>query len=125
MQDRGDARFCGRLQPFRISGKSQQCICGRPEQEREDLARVAVGEAVQLARQGEDEVKVVDGQNAIQTRLDPSGLFQGLALRTMPISAGIIGRLFEAAGGAAVEMTAERRGSAGDEGADCALLSHG
>jgi hypothetical protein len=78
---------------------------------------------VQFAGQREDEVEIVDGQDALKAGLDPTGLIERLTLGTVAISAGVVGRRLEAAVRAAVQVAAERRCPARDDGACNVVLA--
>ena len=63
--------------------------------------------------QGEDDVEVFHGQQILGTRLHPVARRRSLALRAVPVFAGIIGDVLVATFGAARHMPAERFGPAG------------
>jgi hypothetical protein len=125
MQDGGDAKLGVFAEPLRVGGQGQERVGGRSEQECEDRGSVVAGQTVQLAGDGEDEVEVVDWQDALDASLDPAGLIERLALRTMAISARVVGGRLESAGGAEVEMAAERGRPARDDGACNVVLAFG
>src|SRR5450759_2145895 len=95
MQDSGDAKLGVFAQPLRVGGQGQERVGGRSEQECEDLGSVVAGETVQLTGDGEDEVEVVDWQDALEASLDPAGLIERLALRAMAIPARVVGGRLE------------------------------
>ena len=68
-------------------------------------------------------MEVVDWQDALKATLDPAGLVERLAFRTMAIPARIVGRRLEAAVGADVEMAAERGRPTRDDGACNVVLA--
>ncbi len=63
-------------------------------------------------RQSKDIVEIRHGQDLGLSVLDPLRFFQALALRAMPVAAGIVGMLLEAARVALLHMTAQIRGPA-------------
>jgi hypothetical protein len=130
-EDRGTVRCDPRprpaalAEPLRVGGQGQGGRGGRFEQQFENRGSVIEGETVQLTGQGEDDVKIVNGQNALQTSLDPSSLPERLAFWTMPVSARVVGWPLEATGGAEVKMPAQRSRPARDEIAHDGLLARG
>ena len=65
-----------------------------------------------------------DGQDSLALFVEPPGLVESLALRTVPVATGIVRRPLVAAVLADVHMPAENGGSAGlDAPHDLALLS--
>ena len=65
------------------------------------------------ARHGEHDVEIRHRQQFGLARLQPFGARQALALRAMPVAAGVVGVANEAAIGALLGMAAERRRAAG------------
>ena len=65
---------------------------------------------------GEYDVVVLDGQEMLLLSLKPAELPAALALGAMPIPARVVGDLAVIAAVALVEVTAERRGAAVDDG---------
>jgi hypothetical protein len=63
-------------------------------------------------RQCEDDMDVRHGQKVPAPRLEPAVAGVGLALRTMPVPARVIGDGLIVATGACIDMSAERRCSA-------------
>ena len=84
----------------------QQTVDGRLVLER-DLGR--------RRRQGEDDVEIGDRQQLGFARRQPLRPRRALTLRTMPISARIVGDARQPAIVAALDMTAERRRAAGGD----------
>src|SRR5271165_1626869 len=70
----------------------------------------------EFVRQGEDDVEVRYGQQLSRTRGQPLGARVPLALGTVPIAARVEGDGLMAAASALVEMTAQCRGAAADDG---------
>src|SRR5450759_1592898 len=125
MQHGGDAKLCTLSEPLRVGRQGQERVGGSAEQEGEDRGSVVAGEAVQLAGDGEHEVKVVDGQDALEAGLDPAGLVERLTLGAVAISARVVGGRLETAGGAEVEMAAERGRPTRDDGVCNVVLARG
>ena len=67
----------------------------------------------------------MNGQDALQARLDPTSLTERLALGTVAIPARVIGGRLKAAAGTPVEMAAERGCPARNDGACSVLLGRG
>jgi hypothetical protein len=82
------------------------------EQEVEDRLPVLERERCDLVGQGEHDVEVVRGQHALHAFLDPRCLGEGLAFRTVSISAGVVRGPGERAPVADVDVPAELRGPA-------------
>lgn len=62
---------------------------------------------IQIRRNGEDYMEILDRKQVLSTSLDPSFFFQGLAFGTVPVPAGVIGYLQMAAVIALILMTAK------------------
>src|SRR5208337_2326919 len=79
-----------------------------------DHALVLVGDVAQLARQRVHDVKVRDRQQLRFAISQPSARRRSLALRTMPVAAGVVSDVRMAAGRvlAACDVAAERRRAA-------------
>ena len=69
-------------------------------------------ERVELGGEGEDDVVMADGQDALGPCLDPRRLGQGLAVGAMAIAARVVHRHLVMALGAGVEMPSRRCGAA-------------
>jgi hypothetical protein len=94
--------FCHVVQRFR-NGRKEQTI-GQPW--------IRTEESMELIRDGEDDVVVLDGKKMLLLRGEPAELLEALTLRTVPISTRIVGDLPKPAAITFVEVTAEGRGAA-------------
>jgi hypothetical protein len=70
-----------------------------------------MGEGPQRGGQREDDVKVVRRQEAGEALLDPLCLAQALALGTVTVATGVVGRTLVPAGVAHVHVPAQRSGA--------------
>src|SRR5207302_8933171 len=96
-------------EPLRIVSEREEGLGRGAQQERKDLPPMRERERSERRRQGEDDVEVVDVEDARHALLDPPGLREALALRTVPIATRVVGGSFEAAARAHVEVAAEGR----------------
>jgi hypothetical protein len=78
------------------------------KQNRKDRLPVTEGNRIQLMRQSKDIVEIRHGQKLGLSVFDPPCLCQALALRAMPVAAGVVCMLLEAARVALLYMTAKR-----------------
>ena len=99
---------------------------GGSEQDPIDLAQVGASDGPQLGGQGEHEVRIRDGQGAVDLLGDPLLLALALALRAGSVAARVVGGPGVVAGVAAVEMAAKSSRPAVDHGPHrpALLLSH-
>ena len=97
-----------RAQMLRIGGDGGQRLGGGPEQEVVDGGLVLERDGADRGRQGEDDVVVGNRQQLGLAVFEPSPRRRGLALRAMPIAAGIVGDAFVRAVLAALDVSAER-----------------
>ena len=101
----------------------QQCLGHGAKQDAVDDARVLQRQGAELMRQREHDMKVGDGQQVAQSLVEPLGSRRGLALRAMPIAAGVVGHLAMAALVALKHVAAQSLGAAGcDVGENPPLL---
>lgn len=70
---------------------------------------------MQLLRDGEDDVEVLDGEQILHPALEPLGLLEGLTLRAVAVPAGVVGDLPMPAAVAHLDVAAEGGGPAGDD----------
>jgi len=105
-----------------ILGKGGECRCGGAEQEIVDNPRSVERERTELVGQGEDDMEVVDGQQIGAAGLEPVGLSQGLTLRAMAISTGMVDGAPVPAAVTGFEMTAQGCSSTLTQGADHLVL---
>jgi hypothetical protein len=108
----------------RIAREGLERVDGALKQQGVDEARTVLSECVERMGQREDDVKVRDRQQLRAAGLDPAGLGQRLALRTVSVAAGVVDGPRGAAAVAALEMAAERRRATGLDRAQRAVL-HG
>jgi hypothetical protein len=100
-----------------ISGNDPQRLGRRPEQDGVDHRLVLEGDLGDRGRQGEGDVEVGHRQQLSLSRREPVGTGLPLALRAVPVAAGVVGVADEAAVRAALDMTAQRRRPAQLDGA--------
>ena len=96
-----------------VGGDGAQRLGGGPEQDGVDHALVLERDLGRRRRQGEDDMEVRHRQQFGLTRFEPFGARQALALRAMPVAAGVVGAADQAAIAALLDMAAERRRAAG------------
>ena len=98
---------------LRIGGDLQQCRGAGAEQEIVNDLLVLQRQPREFMRKREDHMEVADGQQFFAALRQPVVAGVGLALRTMPVAAGVVrdGRAV-AAPGTTVQMSAERRRAA-------------
>jgi hypothetical protein len=82
---------------LRIASEGEEGLGGRPHQQGKHLAAVREGERSQSGREREDDVEVVDVDDAPHPLVDPAGLGEALALRTVSVAARVVGGSLEAA----------------------------
>ena len=102
-----------RAQMLRVGGDRGQRLGGGPEQEVVDGGLVVERDGADRRRQGEDDVIVGNRQQLRLAVFEPLPRRGGLALRAMPVAAGIVGDAFVRAVLAALDMAAERGGPTG------------
>ena len=95
-----------------IGGDGQQRLGRRVEQQVVDHRLVLVGDGGDRGRQREDDVEVADRQQIGLARGEPVPRRRALALRAVPVAAGVVGDPAVAAVLAAHDMAAERRAAA-------------
>ena len=96
------------------------------KQDAVDNARVLKRQGTELMRQREHDMKVDHGQRVAQPLVEPLGSCRGLALRAMPVAAGVVGHLAVAALVALKHVAGQSLGAAGcDVGENPALLGRG
>ncbi len=81
VQHHGDTDFA--TEPARIAAELEQGLRGGFEQQVVDESGVALGERIEVMRECENEVPVVDVEESAALLLDPAGLFESLALGAM------------------------------------------
>ena len=101
-------------QPARVGGERVKRIRHGAEQQLVERARIAPRQPVDRVRQGKHQMEVRHRQQLPPPRREP-GLFGARpALRAVPVAAGMVQVAQRAAVIAALDMSAERRGAAGD-----------
>ncbi len=112
----GDEADLG-AEPARVRGEHHHCLGGGLEQDGVDSGLVLEGDHRDLRRQREDDVEVGNRKEFSLARGEPSCTGRSLALRTVPVAAGVVGDPRHAAVVAGLDVTAERPRPARD---DCA-----
>ena len=97
-------------------GDLLQRLCGGLEQDAVDDLAILPGDSRDLLWHREDDVEVLDRQELGLPLLQPFRPCQGLALRAMAVSAGVVGDLSVPALAALGDVTAQGRSAAIDEG---------
>jgi hypothetical protein len=98
-------------QMFGIGSDGGQGLgCGSKQNVVDDLF-VLVSDGSDLFRDGENDMKIVRGEDFGHSLLDPLGTREGLALWAMAVPAAVIARPFVTTAVAAFEMTAESCGA--------------
>ena len=111
--------------PSRVAAElAQRGRCGG-EQQFIDCARIALGERVELVRQGEDEVEVGHRQELGAPSGEPAFLRQRLALGAVAVAAGVVDVVGLAAVIAAADLTPQGGGAAALDRAQRAVLHPG
>ena len=80
-----------RAEMLRVGGDRGQRLGGGPEQEVVDGRLVLEGDVADLGRQGEDDVIVGNRQQLRLAVCEPSSRRRRLALRAVPVAAGVVG----------------------------------
>src|SRR5438552_17546014 len=110
MQDQGHANL--RAEMLRVGGDGAQRLRGELEQQVIDHRLVVVGDGADRRRQGEHQVVIVQRQEVGLPGLEPTARGTCLALRAMPVAAGVVGDLHLRAGMATQYMSSQRRAAA-------------
>ena len=108
VQDRRHAEHDRAAEPSRIAPEDRERASGALQQQVEDERAVAPRELAQLGRQSEHHMEVVDGQDAVEARLQPARPAHGLALGAVAIAARVVRRALVPARRAHVDVAAER-----------------
>ena len=117
---------CGNLapEPARVLGEFRECGRCRLEQQRVDRSGIRLRERVQRIGHGEHHMEVAHRQELGAARRKPALLRQGLALRAVPVAAGVVVVAQLPAGLALCNMAAEALAATGLDRTHGALL-HG
>jgi hypothetical protein len=102
---------------FRIICEFLDCLGDRTKEKIVHDPLVHRDQGIEFRRDSEDHMEILNGEKVLTARLDPSFFPQGLAFRTVPISAGVIRYLQMAAMIALILMAAKDCGSADLDGA--------
>ena len=86
----GDEADLG-AEPARVRGEHHHCLGGGLEQDGVDSGLVLEGDHRDLRRQREDNVEVGNRKEFSLARGEPSCTGRSLALRTVPVAAGVVG----------------------------------
>lgn len=124
VEDGGDAGRppdLGREVPG-IAGEGGERVGGGAEEEIVDHTGSVEGQGAEFVGQGEDDVEVVDGEKVGAPRLEPVGLSQCLALRTVTVAARVVDGAPMPTAATRFEVAAEGRGTALGESADDLVL---
>ena len=95
-------------EPARVRGERHHRLGGRLEQDGVDSGLVLEGYHCDRRRQREDDVEVGNRKEFGLARGEPSCAGQSLALRTVPVAAGVVGDSHHATVVAGLDVTAER-----------------
>ena len=121
MQDRREPDLGAEV--LGIGGDCRERLGRRCEQQTVHRGLVLIGDGADRRRQGEHDVEIRDRQQFGGTRLQPLGRGARLTLRAMPIAARVVRNTRMGAVLAALDMTAERDGTARlDRGHDAKLV---
>jgi len=110
VQHQGRANL--RAQMLGVGGDGEQRLGSEVEQQAVDQSLVLVGELGDRRGQREDHMVVLDRQQIGLTRLEPAPRGTRLALRAVPVAAGVVGDLNLLAGLATQDMSTEQRATA-------------
>lgn len=100
------------MQGFRDRGEEQAIA----------VPGIGTEQGVERVGHGEDDVVILDGQEMLLLRFEPTELMAALALGTVPVPAGVVGYLAVIAAVTLIDVTAERRGTAVEDGPHHARL---
>ncbi len=109
MQDRNEADVSAEV--FRIGGNSLQRVCGGVEQNVVDDGLVLVRDCRNLFRNSKHHVEIRYGQQIGPTVIEPFCSRERLALRTVPVSARVVGDALMPAGIALLEVATKHLGA--------------
>ena len=97
----------------------------RLEEHGVDLLLVALGDGVDIMRQGEHCVEVSHWNELLNPRFEPPCLGHSLALGTVPVAAGVVERTFITAPVTTFDMSPLELGTAADDGGYDSSMSKG
>lgn len=102
-----------RSQPLRITGKALERLGRVVEEQAVEEPAIPGKEQAQFGGDGEDGVIIADGQEAVLLGFQPLPAFVALALRAVPVAAGVVDTLPLTTVGTDMLVAAPRRGLAG------------
>ena len=114
VQDAGDAEQSA--EAIVVGAQAEKGLSGGFKEDIKDTLWVGQSQGSGLSRQGEDDVEIMGGQDTSRSLCDPSSLWQALTLGAVTVSAGVVRRPLVAAVKAGVQMSAEHRGAACQDG---------
>ena len=106
----------------RVAADHEQSLTHGPEQDVVETARVSKGERVEQIWNGEDDMKVRNGEQLALTLLEPTSACLELTTGAVAVATRVPGDLAIVALGTAVEMSAEGRSLTLGNGAEYATL---
>jgi hypothetical protein len=101
-----------RAQVLGVCSDGQQYLCGHVEQQAVDHGLVLVRDVGDGRRQREDDVVILHRQQIGLAGVEPALGRTALALRAVPVTAGVVGHLVHAATTATQDMATQRRAAA-------------
>ena len=123
VEDRGDPDRAAEMTG--IASKGQQRVGRGAEEEAVHHARISLREGIEIVGQGEDHVKVWDGQAARRAGREPALFRERLTLGTVAIPTGVVSEARGAALVTRLPMPAERSGAAGLDREESPVLDRG
>ena len=113
------------LHPETLTRKFRERLGGGFEKDVIENLPVSQGKGIELVRQGEDDMEVLDGEELFPPCLDPLLFLQELTLRAVPVPARVVGYLEVAALLALVDVSPQICRSADLDGVHGAQVSSG
>ena len=113
------------LHPETFLCELRERLGGGLEQDVVENLPVSQGKGIELVRQGEDDVEVLDGEELFPPCLDPLLFLQELTLGAVPVPARVVGYLDMAALLALVDVSPQCRGPADLDGVHGAQMVQG
>ena len=113
------------LHPETLTRKFRERLGGGFEKDVIENFPVSQGKGIELVRQREDDVEVLDGEELFPPGLDPFFFFEELALRAVPVPARVVGYLEVAALLALVDVSPQTCRSADLDGVHGAQVVQG
>ncbi len=113
------------LHPETLTRKFRERLGGGLEKDVIENSPVSQGKGIELVRQGEDDMEVLNGEELFPPGLDPLLFLQELALGAVPVPARVVGYLEVAALLALVDVSPQCGSSADLDGVHGAQVSEG